>query len=113
MITLTQRCTWLRWSFSESTGDGGVLLLREVDRRLGLLKAVDQAIPDPRDARYVVHSQVSLLRQRVFALCQVYEDLNDHDQLRVDPAIQTAVSRDDVLGSASTLCRLENRARTK
>lgn len=66
-------------------------------------------IPDPRDPRYTQHSQLSLLRHRVYALCQGYEDLNDHQQLRIDPAIQTAVSRNDVLGSASTLCRLENR----
>lgn len=95
------------------TSDGGVLLLREADNRLSLMAAVDKAIPDPRDPRYIVHEQVSLLRQRVFALCQGYEDLNDHDQLRIDPAIQTAVSCDEVLGSASTLCRLENRTSRK
>jgi hypothetical protein len=38
------------------TSDGGVLLLRQIDRRLGLLKAVDDAITDPRDSRYIEHS---------------------------------------------------------
>ena len=87
------------------TSDGGVLLLRNIDKKLGLLENVNRAIPDPRDTRYIEHSQLSLLRQRVYALCQGYEDLNDHTELRVDPAIQTAVDRDEVLGSASTLCR--------
>ena len=91
------------------TSDGGVLLLRQADRRLGLMAAVDAVIADPRDARYVQHSQLELLRQRVYALCQGYEDLNDHDSLRTDLAFQTAVEQDQVLGSSPTLCRLENR----
>lgn len=92
------------------TSDAGVLLVREADRRLGLLEAVSAVLPDPRDARYVRHDQLSLLRQRVYALCQGYEDLNDHGTLRSDLALQTAVERDEALGSAATLCRLENRA---
>lgn len=91
------------------TSDGGVLLLRSIDRRLGLLEAVDKVVTDPRDSRYIEHSQLSLLRQRVYGLCLGYEDLNDHQQLRQDPAIQTAVNREAILGSQSTLCRLENR----
>ena len=85
------------------------MLLRQVDRRLGLLEAVNARLPDPRDARYVVHDQLTLLRQRVHALCQGYEDLNDHDQLRGDLALQTATEQEQVLGSSPTLCRLENR----
>jgi len=92
------------------TSDAGVLLVREADRRLGLLEAVSAVIPDPRDPRHVRHDQLSLLRQRVYALCQGYEDLNDHGTLRGDLALQTAVERDEALGSAATLCRLENRA---
>lgn len=106
---LKRRKIEAEFSGGDVSSDGGVLLLREIDRRLGLLEAVDRVIPDPRDPRYIEHSQLSLIRQRVYALCQGYEDLNDHSQLRVDPAIQTAVNREEVLGSASTLCRLENR----
>lgn len=91
------------------TSDGGLLLLRQADRRLGLLRAVDAVLPDPRDGRYVQHDQLTLLRQRVYALCQGYEDLNDHDSLRRDLAFQTAVEQDQWLGSSPTLCRLENR----
>lgn len=106
---LNRRKIQAEFSGGDVTSDGGVLLLREIDNRLGLLTSVDKVIPDPRDPRYTTHSQLSLLRQRVYALCQGYEDLNDHQQLRIDPAIQTAVNRNEELGSASTLCRLEHR----
>ena len=97
------------FSGAHITSDGGLLLLRQADRHLGLLEAVNAALPDPRDSRYVQHDQLALLRQRVYALCQGYEDLNDHDSLRTDLAFQTAVEQDQVLGSSPTLCRLENR----
>lgn len=91
------------------TSDGGVLLLRQVDRRLGLSKALDRVLTDPRDPALVTHRQVDLLRQRIFGLALGYEDLNDHDTLRRDLAWQTALERSDELASDSTLCRLEHR----
>ena len=91
------------------TSDAGALLLRDVDRQLGLLETVDRIIPDPRDSRYTTHSQLSLLRQRVYGLCLGYEDLNDHNDLRGDVGFQTSVNSESDLGSPSTLCRLENR----
>jgi len=65
---------------------------------------------DPRDPTKVIHPLVTLLRQRIYGLSQGYEDLNDHDRLRTDVALQTAVEQDDDLASASTLCRWENGA---
>ncbi len=106
---LKRRKVQAEFSGGDITSDGGVLLLREIDRRLGLLEAVDAVIPDPRDPRYIEHSQLSLLRQRVYGLCLGYEDLNDHQTLRTDPALQSSIEREEVLGSQSTLCRLENR----
>ncbi len=97
------------------TSDSGVLLLREVDRRLGLTEALAACIRDPRDSRHVVHSQIEMLRQRIYAIALGYEDLNDHNTLRQDPALQVAVERvrneeaSQALSSAPTLCRLENR----
>ena len=92
------------------TSDGGVLLLREVDRRLGLTEAVAGALDDPRRQASCEHDGGSLLRQRVYAVAMGYEDLNDHDTLRLDLAIQTALGRTQVLASSATLCRWENRA---
>ena len=57
-----------RFSGGDITSGGGLLLLRQADRRL-LLKAVNARLPDPRDGRYVRHDQLALLRQRVYALC--------------------------------------------
>jgi hypothetical protein len=106
---LKRRKIEAEFSGGDITSDGGVLLLRQVDKRLGLLAAIDKVLTDPRDQDQIKHSQLSLLSQRVYGLCLGYEDLNDHQQLRQDPALQTAVNRDEVLGSQSTLCRLENR----
>jgi hypothetical protein len=106
---LKRRKVQAEFSGGDITSDGGVLLLREIDRRLGLLEAVVAAIPDTRDPRYIEHSQLSLLRQRVYGLCLGYEDLNDHQILRTDPALQTSIKREEVLGNQSTLYRLENR----
>ena len=93
----------------EVSSDGGVLLLREADRRLGLVAALDRVLPDPRHPLSIVHDQVDLLRQRIYGLALGYEDLNDHATLRRDPAWQTALERDEELASSPTLCRLENR----
>jgi len=92
------------------TSDGGVLLLRQADRLLGLSEAMAQALSDPRRQASCDHDRKSLLRQRLYAIALGYEDLNDHDALRQDVALQTAVERDQSLASASTLCRFENRA---
>jgi len=92
------------------TSDGGVLLLRSVDRRLKLTEQVAALITDPRDPDKVQHQVVDLLRQRVYGLACGYEDLNDHDTLRNDIALQTAVEKDQALGSRSTLCRFEQQA---
>ena len=90
------------------------MLLREADRQIGLLDALDAAIPDPRNPFFTVHPQRTLLAQRVFGIACGYEDLNDHQHLRDDPLWQTAADHpgpDDAstLASPPTLCRLENR----
>ena len=92
------------------TSDGGVLLLRQADRLSGLTKAAGEVLKDNREPGRVQHSLVSMLRQRVYGLALGYEDLNDHNTLRGDLALQTAVERDYDLASAPTLCRLENHA---
>jgi Transposase DDE domain group 1 len=97
----------------EVSSDGGILLLREADRRLGLVKALDAVLPDPRRQVFITHRQVDLLRQRIYGLALGYEDLNDHDTLRRDLAWQTALEREDELASDSTLCRLEQRVERK
>jgi len=111
--SLGRRRVEANWDGGQLASDGGGVLLREVNRRLGLIGAINGCIADPRDAHRVVHEQETLLRQRVFGIALGYEDLNDHATLRTDPMLQLAseqaVDENRPLGSAPTLCRLENR----
>ena len=90
------------------SSNGGVLLLRAADRRLGLSAAAAGVLRDPRDPGRCRHSALAQLRQRLYGLALGYEDLNDHDELRHDLALQTAVDRVTPLASAPTLCRFEH-----
>lgn len=94
------------------TSDGGGLLLREVDRKIGLIEALAGCITDRRDPRSITHSVASMLRQRVVGIALGYEDLNDHQTLRDDPLMKLLTGRDPSaaapLASPPTLSRLEN-----
>jgi hypothetical protein len=81
------------------SSDGGVVLLGEVDCRLGLLQRFAACFQDHRDPSLVEHSVQDLVRQRVLALALAYEDLNDHDELRTDPLLATVVGKADPTGS--------------
>jgi len=120
---LARRQVIARFDAGAISSDGGVILLREVDRRIRLLDRVDSLIRDPRNPFLVEHQQRTLLAQRVMAIACGWEDLNDHTTLRNDLVFQLATDRkasgrksgqgdvdpDRPLASASTLCRLENR----
>ena len=95
------------------TSNGGVLLLKQADTKLGLTRAATKSIPDTRRQASVSHTIEQMFRQRVYAIGCGEEDLNDHDELRHDIALQTAVGCDRALASSSTLCRFENTAQRK
>jgi hypothetical protein len=92
------------------TSDGGVMLLREVDRRLGLTRTAAAAFSDNRRKASVRHSIRDMLAQRIFGLACGNEDVTDHNTLRSDLVLQTAVGRDQALASGPTLSRLETAA---
>jgi hypothetical protein len=92
------------------SSDGGLMLLRRVDERIGLTRAVAAVFSDGLDPAKITRRLRNLIAQRLYGLCCGYEDLNDHDTLRSDLLMQTAVGRAEVLASAPTLCRLEGRA---
>lgn len=92
------------------TSDGGLLLLREVDRQLGLTRAAATAFVDDRRRASIRHSIRAMLAQRVYGLACGNEDVTDHNSLRSDLVMQTAVGRDQPLASGPTLSRLETAA---
>lgn len=87
--------------------DGGVLLLRQVDQRIGLTRSIARVFDDRRRRASIAHGMRDLLAQRIYGLCCGWEDVCDHNVLRRDLALQTAVGRADELASAPTLSRLE------
>jgi hypothetical protein len=103
------------------SSDGGALLLRELDARVGVTARFSACFTDHRDADQVEHSVLDLVRQRIYGIALGYEDLNDHDDLRWDPLLALAVGKQDVegqdrrresdkgkaLASSKTLNRLE------
>ena len=80
------------------SSDGGVLLLRQVDAHLGLTQSLAQCFTDAREQIYVDHSVRQLLAQRLYGLALGYEDLNDHQRLRLDPLLAAACDKRDPLG---------------
>ena len=92
------------------SSDGGVLLLRQADRKIGLLDRVASCFTDRRWPVFVQHQLSEMLAQRIYGLAQGYEDLNDHEQLRHDPLMGVLAGRRKLeapLAGKSTLNRLE------
>jgi Transposase DDE domain group 1 len=94
------------------TSDGGVLLLAEVERRLGLAERLATCIEDPRDPAAIEHSIAEMIRYRALLIAAGYPDGNDCDALRADPPFKMAVGRLPESGhdlcSQPTMSRLEN-----
>ena len=94
------------------TSDGGVALLALADRRIGIVDRIAALIADPRDPALVTHSLASILRARILAIACGYEDANDLNRLRGDPAFKLACGRLPDSGgdlcSQPTISRWEN-----
>ena len=89
-----------RFDVGRITSDGGGLLLREVDQRLGVLARVAECFSDYRNPNSVEHSVRALVPQRVYGLALGYENLNDHDALRADSLLALLVGKRDLSGAA-------------
>jgi len=92
------------------TTDGGSLLLRQADRKIGLLRRVAGCFSDYRQPERIEHRLEEMLAQRIYGLALGYEDLNDHEQLRQDPLLGVLAGKKDLgepLAGKSTLNRLE------
>ena len=80
------------------SSDGGVLLVRQVDLSLGLTRRLADCFEDVRNPIFVEHFLPELLAQRIYTQALGYEDLNDHQRLRLDPLLATACGKADPLG---------------
>jgi hypothetical protein len=98
------------FSGGQITSDAGLLPLRAFDQRYGLTRGLAERICDDRDDSRVRHPRLSLFRQRLYQIIAGYEDANDADRLRHDPAFQILADQPlgEPLGSQPTLSRWEN-----
>jgi hypothetical protein len=101
-----------RFDGGRLSSDGGVLLLAEVERRLGVAERLARCVEDPRAPDRIVHGLAEMIRFRALAIAAGYPDANDCDLLRKDPAFKMAVGRLPETGpdlcSQPTMTRLEN-----
>ncbi len=102
------------FSGGQITSNAGIILLAELDRKLQITSGFAKCFQDHRDSAYTNYSVYKLLAQRVYGIILGYEDVNDHDKLRYDPALTIALGKLDVINSTpdilagkSTINRLE------
>ena len=91
--------------------DAGLLPIRQFDQQIRLTEQFAAALQDRRDPTFVEHSNLSMVRQRIYGILADYEDQNDHDTLRSDPIFKLIADRlpdDPDLSSQPTLSRFEN-----
>jgi hypothetical protein len=102
----------VRFDGGRLTSDGGVLVLAEIERRLGIAERLAGCIEDRRAPERVQHALAEMIRLRALLIAAGCEDANDCDALRADPAFKMAVGRLPESGadlcSQPTMCRLEN-----
>ena len=88
-------------------------MLGELEKKHGFVERFSSCIIDPRDPSRIIHSQASLIQQRVFQIFEGHEDANDSQALRHDPILKIACEKlpvtDGALGSQPTITSLENR----
>ena len=95
-----------------TTSDGGALLLRQAESKIGIVDRIVRALCDRRHQSYIDHTYTDLIKQRVFQIACGYEDANDSNDLRSDPALKAACDRLPLTGadlaSQPTMSRFEN-----
>lgn len=106
-----ERPLQVRFDGGRMTSDAGLLLSRQFDQRHGWSAQLAAALSDPRAPESIDHSLPELLRQRLYRTVAGYEDGNDADRLRHDPAFQLLSGREpgELLASQPSLSRFENR----
>ena len=105
-----------RFDGGQLSSDGGILVLREIEQRLGIADRLAACVTDPRDPQRVIHSIADIMRFRMLMIAAGYEDGNDAASLRHDPAFKLALGhlpQGAALCSQPTISRLENLPRPR
>ena len=103
------RSIFIDFAGAKITSDAGFLLMREVDQRFGIIESGCSPLVDDRSASHKKHTFEQMIRQRVYQIAAGYEDCNDADYLRIDPAMRLALDKGHQFGaSQSVMSRLEN-----
>jgi len=112
---LVSKPSHIHFSESNATSDGGALLIKAVDQKLGLTRRLAECLLDGREPGKIRHQLIDMLRQRIFGMACGYSDTNDVARIGADPMHKLLLDRDpefgDNLASQPTLSRFENRQR--
>lgn len=100
-------------NLAKTSNDGGLLLLREVDKQIGLIDRISACIDDTRHQSYVKHAVPTMLRQRIMQIVAGYEDANDCNKLRDDEILKICSESSGILSAQPTMSRFENYCNTK
>jgi hypothetical protein len=91
--------------------DAGLLVMRELDQKLGVLSMLAERLPDPRSQKHIKHTCEAILTQQVYQILADHPDCNDAQVLRKDPLFQTLIGMspdgDRSLASGSTMARFK------
>jgi hypothetical protein len=101
----------LSFTSPDISSDGGLLLLKECEKQVGIIKAITCCLEDDRNPSYVRHSYHEMITQRVFQIAAGYEDADDCDSLKSDNILKLCSGRlpsDRDLASQPTMSRFEN-----
>jgi hypothetical protein len=103
----------VRFNVEQISTDGGLLLLNEVDKQIGLIDRLSCCINDTRHQGYVKHTTEAMLRQRVMQIAAGYEDANDCNTLRHDGILKICSGQEQPLAAQPTMSRFENQMSRK
>jgi len=112
---LSRRPVVAKFDQRHGSSDGGAILLKACDERLGLTRRLANCVVDPRQPGKIEHTIGDLVRQRLYAIACGYPDGNDAARLAEDPIQKLLIGRDPISGAAlasqPTLSRFENAVR--
>ncbi len=106
----------VRFEDERTSSDGGAILLKAADRRMGMISSMAESFTDRRDSSRVRHEVEEILSQRIFGIACGYEDGNDAARIAADPVMKTLAGRDpfgEDLASQPSISRFECSATRK